>query len=295
MPQEVPCNLCGSRRLALRNEKMSFLGLPTGLGIVECAGCGLTFMSPRPTQEEYIRFYETAEIYSVDSYSRRADQRTEFYRRRLQAIGRERRAKGKFLEIGCATGSFLRLAQEAGWSVTGTEVSKPFQDHAVKRLGLDVRCASTLAACGFSSGEFDVVYSAHVFEHLLDPMATLVEVRRIIKPSGLLVLEVPYQFHSLRDRLRRHLIALTGRTGQGRFYSPVFSAVHHVYFFSPRTLSAMVNKAGFSVLRVRTYEKHHGQVIGDAPLGGYWLAEWMHRTGAVFGIGPIILLTATAA
>jgi len=295
MPQEVPCNLCGSRRLAVRNEKMSFLGLPEGLGIVECTRCGLTFMSPRPTQEEYIRFYETAGIYSVDSYSQRAERRTEFYHRRLGAIERERRAKGKFLEIGCATGAFLHLAQEAGWRVTGTELSKRLREHAMQRLGLDVRCGPSLAACGFPSGEFDVIYSAHVFEHLLDPMATLVEVRRIIKPSGLLVLEVPYQFHSLRDRLRRRLIALTGRTGQGRFYSPVFSAVHHVYFFSPRTLSAMVNKAGFSVLRMRTYEKHHRQVIGDAPLGGYWLAEWMHRTGAVFGIGPIILLMATAA
>jgi len=295
MPQEVPCNLCGSRRLALRHEKMSFLGLPKGLGIVECIGCGLTFMSPRPTQEEYVHFYETAGIYSVDSYSKRAERRTEFYRRRLQAIERERRAKGKWLEIGCATGSFLQMAREAGWRVTGTEVSKPFQEHAVNRLGLDVRCGPSLAVCGFSSAEFDVIYSAHVFEHLLDPMATLVEVRRIIKPSGLLVLEVPYQFYSLRDRLRRSLIALTGRTGQGRFYSPVFSAVHHVYFFSPRTLSAMVNKAGFSVLRLRTYEKHHRQVIGDSPIGGYWLAELMHRTGAVFGIGPIILLMATAA
>ena len=294
MPQDVHCNLCGSHRVALCKEKMRFLGLPDGLGIVECTDCGLTFMSPRPTQQEYVRFYETAEIYSVDSYSKRAESRTEFYSRRLRSIERERRGKGKLLEIGCATGHFLKMARNAGWMVSGTEVSQLFQEHAEGRLGLDVRCGPDLAACHFSMGEFDVVYSAHVFEHLLDPMATLVEVRRVLKPSGLLVLEVPYQFRSLRDRLRGCVMALTGPAGQGRFYSPVFSAVHHVYFFSPRTLSAMVRKAGFSVRRLQTYEKHHRQVIGDAPIGGYWLAEWMHRTGAALGIGPIIVLMASA-
>jgi len=147
--------------------------------------------------------------------------------------------------------------------------------------------------CGFSEKSFDVVYSAHVFEHLLDPMATLLEIRRIIKPGGILVIEVPQQFRSLRDRLRGCLVGITGDAGEGKVYRSPVSAIHHVYFFSPSTLRAMAQQAGFSTHKIQTYVKHHRQVIGDRPLGGYWLTELMHRIGALFGIGPIVLLWAT--
>jgi len=63
MPEQVPCNLCGSSQLALQRDKMVFLGIPEGLGIVECVRCGLVFMSPRPTEDEYQRFYSTSDFY----------------------------------------------------------------------------------------------------------------------------------------------------------------------------------------------------------------------------------------
>lgn len=294
MPEKVPCNLCGSDQAAIRARDMKSLGLPDGLAIVECIACGLVFMSPRPTQDEYARFYATSDIYSVEAYSIRAESRTEFYRRRLRRIEMQRGRKGTLLEIGCGAGHFLKLARDSGWNVQGTELSKPFQEHARERFGLcDIRRAPSLTDCGFPPGSFDVIYSAHVFEHLLDPMGTLVEVRRLIKRDGLLVIEVPYQFRSLRERLRGYLVALTGAVGEGKAYTKLISSTHHTYFFSPRTLTAMVRRAGFAVRSLGTYEKHHRQVIGDAPLGGYWLTEMMHRAGALLGLGPVILLWAT--
>ena len=294
MPERVPCNLCGCKQAILRTRDMKSLDLPKGLAIVECTGCGLTFMSPRPTQEEYAHFYATTEIYSVEAYSMRAESRIEFYERRLARIEMELGRKGTLLEIGCGAGHFLKLAQDSGWNVFGTELSKPFHEHATKTFGLhDVRRAFSLADCDFPAESFDVIYSAHVFEHLLDPMGTLLEVRRLIKRDGILVIEVPYQFRSLRDRLRGYLVALTGGVGEGKVYTKLISSTHHVYFFSPRTLTAMVRRAGFSVRKIGTYERHHRQVIGDAPLGGYWLSEMMHRAGSMLGMGPIVLLWAT--
>jgi SAM-dependent methyltransferase len=251
-------------------------------------------MSPRPTQDEFRQFYATSEIFSVEAYSKRAESRTAFYQARLAGIESQLGRKSTLLEIGCGAGHFLKLAKDAGWKVCGTELSESFQKNATERFGLDVRRAVGLAGCAFREESFDVVYSAHVFEHLLDPLGTLVEARRVIKRNGILVIEVPNQFQSLRSGLRGCLAAITGPAGEGWVFRKPMCYIHHVYFFSPDTLNALVCRAGFSVMRMQTYEKHHRQVIGDAPLGGYWLTEMTHRIGAAFGRGPIVLLWAVA-
>jgi SAM-dependent methyltransferase len=295
MPETVSCNLCGKGEVTSCPEKASFLGLPDGLAIVECACCGLIFMSPRPTQQEYARYYASDEVYSVEAYSRRAESRIPFYLSRLRQIEQALGRKGRLLEVGCGTGRFLKLANDAGWTVCGTEISEAFQSYAGQAFHLDVRLAPSLADARFPKESFDVVYCAHVCEHLLDPMASLLEMRRVLKQGGVLLIEVPNQFRSLRDRLRRWAIRISGARGEGKLYTRYISSVHHVFFFSPKTLGAMVQQAGFSVSKVKTYENDHRQVIGDEPTGGYWLTEGMHRTGALFGMGPVVVLWATTA
>lgn len=293
MPESVPCNLCGNSRVEARPEKAAFLGLPEEFAIVECSCCGLVFMSPRPTQEEYTRYYAADEVYSVEAYSKRAESRMPFYLSRLRQIDQALSRRGRLLEIGCGTGRFLKLASDIGWEVCGTEISQAFQSYAGRNFRLDIRLAPKLADAHFPEEAFDVIYCAHVCEHLLDPMASVLEMRRILKRTGVLLIEVPNQFRSLRDRLRKWAIRIGGRRGEGKIYTRYISSLHHVFFFSPKTLTTMVRQAGFSVPKVKTYEKHHRQVIGDEPTGGYWLTEGMHRTGALFGAGPVVVLWAT--
>ena len=192
------------------------------------------------------------------------------------------------LEVGCGAGHFLKLAKDRGHEVYGTEVSAPFADHARGVFGLDVRRVTSLGDAAFPGRFFDLVYSNHVFEHLLNPVAALAEAARILKDEGLLLLEVPNQFHSLRAKLRRWLVALSGPWGKGVLYSDTTTSIHHVFFYSVSVFEQMVRRAGFTVIRTRTYESHHVQVIGEHPVGGYRLTEAMHRASALVGLGPII-------
>lgn len=293
MPESISaCNLCGHNQVVVQPQKARFLGLPAGLGIVTCLRCGLTFMSPRPTQAEYARYYNDEPVYSSDAYSARAESRTEFYLRRIPQLEAALGRKGKLLEIGCGTGHFLNLAQAAGWQVCGVDISAPFCRYAVEMFGLDVRQANSLEQCNFSDESFDLIYSTHVFEHLVDPMHAFIQVRRILKHDGILVIEVPQQFISLRDRIRGWALTVSGQAGEGKLYKRPISSTHHVFFFTVATLSAMATRAGFQIRKIRTYERHHKQVIGDGALGGYWLAETMHRLGSIFRLGPIVLLFA---
>ena len=81
--------------------------------------------------------------------------------------------------------------------------------------------------------DYGVVSYFHVLEHVLDPPAELLMARGLIAPKGLLVVEVPF-FDSLPWRLlgSRHR----------HFYRG------HRSYFNKRSLSALLAKAGFTVM-----------------------------------------------
>src|SRR5262249_34867309 len=96
---------------------------------------------------------------------------------------------GRVLEVGCAAGFFLAAAKEAGYEAHGVEVSGSILPHArevVKRARL---FQGTLAECPGEPGSFDGVAMWDVVEHLGDPVADLVRVRRLLRPDGRLILQ----------------------------------------------------------------------------------------------------------
>lgn len=85
----------------------------------------------------------------------------------------------------------------------------------------------------FPNENFDVIYSRHVLEHLMDPMSTLIEANRILKKGGILFIEVPNQFNAFKDRIKRAIIMISGRRFEGKLFQKPLSPIHHNYFFNP--------------------------------------------------------------
>lgn len=102
----------------------------------------------------------------------------------LEAIPR-----GRLLDVGCGSGEWLIEMRERGWEVEGVD----FDEGAVtaaKQRGLPVRCGS-LEEHTLPGSSFDAVTLSHVVEHLSNPIETLAECARILKPGGKLVLMTP--------------------------------------------------------------------------------------------------------
>jgi SAM-dependent methyltransferase len=150
--------------------------------------------------------------------------------------------QGLLLEIGCGSGSFLNLAHRHEWAVRGIDVSEYAAERVRQRHGLDVS-AGTLEEARFPDNQFDAVHMSHVLEHLPDPRATLIEIRRVMKPGGRLGIEVPNEFENVGSRLLSSL-------GLLKPY-PVGST--HIWFFSPVTLVRLVSAAGLVNVRLRTF------------------------------------------
>lgn len=106
---------------------------------------------------------------------------------------------GKLLDIGCARGNFIKNAG-GFFEVFGIDISKHAVNEA-KRSGLDAKVAKA-EKTGFKKDEFDVITMFDVIEHLSDLSILLKEIKRILRPEGLLVLSVPV-YDKLAGRIVR--------------------------------------------------------------------------------------------
>ena len=97
--------------------------------------------------------------------------------------------QGRLLDVGCGSGEWLASMRELGWVVQGVD----FDENAVnvaRQNGLEVHCGS-LEQQNFPNDSFDAVTLNHVVEHVPDPVGTLTECARILKPGGKLILFTP--------------------------------------------------------------------------------------------------------
>ncbi len=151
--------------------------------------------------------------------------------------------KGRMLDVGCGDGSIVALAAETGWAAEGVDFDPAAVANARSR-GLDVR-HGTLEAQRYPEGSFDLVLMSHVIEHVHDPLGTMREIRRILRPGGLLVATAP----NAASWGHRHF----GRHWRG------LEPPRHLHVFNGRNFLELADRAGFarkavsSTLRITSY------------------------------------------
>ncbi|MBI4092926.1 MAG: class I SAM-dependent methyltransferase [Candidatus Kerfeldbacteria bacterium] len=200
-------------------------------------------MNPRMTAEEYRNFYASKEYLNEYGYEDLlVTSRIREFNRALDQIEQRQRPPGRLLDVGTATGEFLVEAKKRGWTVSGTEISDSSVTIAKEKHQLDI-FHGWLDQAPFSKHSFDIIHLSHVLEHVPSPQTMLKTIASFLKPTGLVVVEVPHEFDNWFVRLGRSL---------GRFQPSTHPSMHHVYFFTPRTLDDALRRAGF-LAEVTTY------------------------------------------
>jgi SAM-dependent methyltransferase len=235
--ESVRCNFCRADNFDVfvtdgRDRRHQ---LPGDFRLVKCRGCGLVYLNPRPTAEALSAYYPP----DYAPYAPRGlfGKLTRWLRRR-EAFGLRRSlpAGAEVLEVGCAAGDLLVPLRDAGFRVTGVELSDHAATIARGMHHLDVH-TGTLGDAPLAGRSFDAVIMRNVIEHVPDPMGDLEKAASLLRPGGLLTLRTD-NVASLDARLFRSL-----------WYG--FDFPRHLTLFSPQTLTACVQSAGLEVTQVR--------------------------------------------
>lgn len=234
--EKVSCNICGS------NIQKNIFSL-NGWNIVKCQRCGFCFVNPRfkscVLEEGYDDKNEFSPIIhsSINPSNPTSDKLRRGYFVSLLEIIRRYKKAGKLLDIGCGDGGFLRLAQDNGWEPHGVEIGNWARSFTKKRnINISI---GKLKDIGFPAAYFDIIFSNEVFEHLSDPSDMLIEIKRILKDDGIVVIAGVPNFNSLSIRL-----------GVDRFISN--TPPGHINYFVPKTLERLARKTGFRALKIST-------------------------------------------
>jgi len=232
--EDVACYLCGRRDGAVLVDDPPFK-------VLYCAGCGLGYTTPRVQAGKLKDIYdlgyftsESAGDFGYTSYAADAPGYLETFKRKVRIVQTVLKG-GRILEVGCAAGFFLSAARDAGFEAHGIEVAQSILAHARDVLKLDNLHLGTLADYPAKPKSFDAVLMWDVIEHLADPGDNLLRARALLKEDGFLFL----QTQDVDSMFRKVLGARWTH----------FKQLEHVYHFSKKTLTTLLDRTGFEVVR----------------------------------------------
>lgn len=225
------CNLCGSNNSSDLFTKNSY-------PIVRCHECGLTYaisdgntylqdyynegyFKGEKTKYGYLDYYNEGEyiIYNFKRYWKKIEEYID---------------GGRVLDVGCATGLFLECAGR-NWQRYGLDISEYASKIAQDSIGPTIETGQLLEA-PWQNESFDLITMWDMLDHLPNPIENLFKCYQLLKKQGILILNVG------------DISALFAKMCGKRWY--IMIPPTHLYFFNKRTITAMLNKAGFDILKI---------------------------------------------
>ena len=249
-PCAEPCPVCGEPE-ARPHLRVADVASP----VVVCGGCGLARFDPLPEPDRIGSWYPDA---YYGGTGRKFVRPIEWFMRKvgdrhLRFLSRALPPGARVLDVGCGRGVILSGLADRGLEVHGMEISERAAQGADPRA--QIRIAGDLVEAGYPADGFDEVVIWHVLEHVSAPRECLLEVRRILKPGGRLVVAVP-NFSSLQSRW----------FGPDWFHLDLPRHLHH---FPRAALHRLLRDVGFTI------EGEHHFSLRQNPFG--WIQSLQNR------------------
>jgi 2-polyprenyl-3-methyl-5-hydroxy-6-metoxy-1,4-benzoquinol methylase len=150
----------------------------------------------------------------------------------------------RVLDLGCGDGELAARAADAGAEVVAVDVAQiPIDRARARHPSLDLRLIDGEGQWDLPDASFDAVWAGEVIEHVADTAGWLSEVRRVLRPGGLLLLTTPS--HGPATRL---WLAL----GPGAFAAHMHPLADHLRFYTRGGLTRLLGEFRFEAVSVRT-------------------------------------------
>ena len=253
--ETILCPICDT-------EDRTVLHEDDGWSMTKCGGCGLVYQNPRLTMDHLREVDYDGVTQERESFFGRDLDRTGLedwlsqplaaYEAGVAAVDAQRdpeAPRGVWLDVGASTGALLVAAKNAGYEPTGVELGSGQVRVCREVHGFDVRHA-TLGEAAFPDAHADVISYRHVLEHVHDVRGDLAEAKRVLKPDGHLLIEVP-NYGGVRYSLGR----LRKTIGLTKEFWQRLNVPEHIYYFTIDSLRQLLALEGFEVIWWGTYGK----------------------------------------
>lgn len=225
----VPMHRIGASALGFDTQKINF---------VKCRQCGLVYMNPRMTDQAIQRFYDT--VYATRGASTQFEshqqERANYILDTTETFLKI--SNPMLLDIGCGGGQLLKIAQQRGWDIAGSELSSVAAESASQALGIPIYRGDFRY---MSPEKYDVITMKSVVEHLREPMNYLQAAVDLLKPGGILFFNVP-NFNSWE----RHFAQSTKQLWRGFI-------IEHLYYFTPSLIHRFADDLAVDVLQMNSW------------------------------------------
>lgn len=240
----ITCNACGA-------DTFKEISIADGWHIGQCTNCSLIYLNPMPFFEPSAEFSDMSLDFQYTQFQYQITEevlqhdRQQFVRQVeiLSQLSGTHLTTGRFLDIGCGSGSTVRAATDLGWDAVGIDIDQKLIELGKTQHNVDLRCTPLLES-GFEGNQFHFIRLRDVIEHLPNPYEALIEVKRLLVPGGLVLIATPNE-----DSLPTQIRLLTGHQ---RDQVATVPPPHHVHGFTPKTLRRILDRTGLKVHQIKT-------------------------------------------
>jgi len=260
--EEIKCNICNS------SDNYKFLEMD-GFVYKKCKKCGLVYQNPRAI------FSDLKDRYKDNYFDYEHPNQENFFN--LMKLGlrdihfdeiTQKFGKNKnFLDIGCATGLLLNYMNKRHWKTKGVDICRPSAEYGIKRFGLDI-FIGTIEEASFPSSYFDVVHLSHLIEHVPEPKRTLLEIKRVLKRDGYMILTTP------------NVGGFQARIAKNHWRSAISD---HIFLFSKKTMHELLKITGFEVINQISWG---GIPVGKRP---WFIKNPADKLAKLLNVGDVML------
>jgi len=269
--EDQNCYICDSPHI-----KPYFCLKTNGLMALKCKKCSHVFIKNSPINSDNI-----SEFYTMDDFKgkRKLQDRSRYtnyyndcfanyednmssssvlkqFKEKAEYLSSKFSKPCRLLDVGCATGVFLSMMKKKGWDVEGVEISEELASYV--RMNFSIKThTKDLTREKLISEPFHVITLFDVIEHIPDPNLMISACKSLLAPGGILLMRTPTE-----DGLLRGIAKTIYRMSLKKIEFPMhwFYSFEHIHSFSLNTLSAILEKHGFSVIKVFREEESLGRI-----------------------------------
>jgi 2-polyprenyl-3-methyl-5-hydroxy-6-metoxy-1,4-benzoquinol methylase len=225
------CPVCGATQLKTLFSVTDYSVSKKEFPLVECEQCTLRFTQDIPSATAIAPYYQFEDYISHTNSNKGIINQLYRQVRKITLLEKKNLihkttglSTGNLLDMGSGTGAFAGYMKKAGWQVTGLEPDEGARKVAYQEFG--VVLSDTSSFYELAPAQFDVITLWHVLEHVHELQSYIQQLKKLLKPTGKLIIAVP-NYTSV----------------DASYFGPQWAAYdvpRHLYHFSPSSMRALL-------------------------------------------------------